>query len=159
MKLTTAANVLRVKAGFHLAIRHRASINLHECWKLFINNYNLRAIQTHTNRKARKTSPNFSLMMEQLEANIAHHCTKSIYGKHHSVHHLWKRTYGQSIFPYTTARKCFLEIKKFITFDNKDRRRQRLTKDKFVLICEQPENFVTNCLFNYTPDWSISIDE
>ena len=90
--------------------------------------------------------------MEQLEANIAFQYTRCIYGKHHSVHYLYKRTYGQSIFPDTMARKCFLEIKKFITFDNEDRRRQRLTKDKFVHICEQLESFVTNCLFNYAPD-------
>ena len=57
------------------------------------------------------------------------------------------------------SRDCFLEIKKFIRFDNKDRRRQRLTEDKFVHIPEQLESFVTNCLFNYTPDCSLTIDE
>ena len=57
------------------------------------------------------------------------------------------------------ARDCFLEIKKFIRFDNKDRRRQRLTDDKFVHIHEQLESFVTNCLFDYTPDWSLTIDD
>ena len=119
----------------------------------------LRAIQTHTNRKARKIDPNFSLTMEQLEAFIALQYTRGIYGKHHSVHFLWKKTYGASIFRDTMARDCFLEIKKFIRFDNKDRRRQRLTEDKFVHIPEQLESFVTNCLFNYTTDWSLTIDE
>ena len=57
------------------------------------------------------------------------------------------------------VRDCFLEIKKFIRLDNKDRRRQRLTKDKFVHIREQLESFVTNCLFNYTPDSSLTINE
>ena len=36
---------------------------------------------------------------------------------------------------------------------------QRFTGDKFVYIREQLESFVTNCLFNYTPDWSLTIDE
>ena len=75
------------------------------------------------------------------------------------MHFLWKKTYGPSIFRDTTARGCFLEIKKFIRFDYKDRRRQRLTEDKFVHILEQLESFVTNCLFNYIPDWSLTIDE
>ena len=57
------------------------------------------------------------------------------------------------------ARECFLEIKVFIRFDNKDRHGQRLTKDKFVLICEQLKSFVTNYLFNYALDWSLRIDE
>ena len=82
-----------------------------------------------------------------------------IYGKHHSVHHLYKRTYGQNIFPDTMARKYFLKIKKFIRFYNKDRRRQRLTRNKCVLICEQLESFVTNCLLIYAPDWSLSINK
>ena len=119
----------------------------------------LRAIQTHTNREARKIDPKFSLTMEQLEAFIALQYTRGIYGKHHSVHFLWKKTYGQSIFRDTTARDCFLEIKKFIRFDSKNRRRQRLTEDKFVHIREQLESFVTNCLFIFTSDWSLTIDE
>ena len=159
VKPATAANVFRVKPGVHPAIRRRASISPYECWKLFIDNNMLRAIQTHTNREARKIDPNFSLTMKQLEAFIALQYTRGIYGKHHSVHFLWKKTYGPSIFRDTMAIDCFLEIKKFIRFDNKDRRRQRLIEDKFVHIREQLESFVTNCLFNYTPDWSLTIDE
>ena len=159
MKPATAVNVFRVKPGVHPTVRRRASISPNECWKLFIDNNMLRAIQTHTNRKARKIDPNFSLTMEQLEAFIALQYTRGIYGKHHSVHFLWKKTNGLSIFRNTMARDCFLEIKKFIRFDNKGRRRQRLTKDKFVYIREQLESVVINCLFNYTPDWSLTIDE
>ena len=78
-----------------------------------MNNNMLSAIQAHTNREARKTDPNFSLMMEQLEANIAFQYTRVACGKHHSVHHLYKRNYGQSIFPDTVTREYFLEIKKY----------------------------------------------
>ena len=116
VKPATAANVFQVKPGVHPVIWHRASISPYECWMLFIDNNMLRAIQTHTNREARKIDPNFSLMMEQLEAFIALQYTRDIYGKHHSVHLLWKKTYGPSIFRGTTARDCFLEIKKFIRF-------------------------------------------
>ena len=112
----------------------------------------LRLIQTHTNREARKTDPNFSLTMEQLEVFIALQYTRGIYGKHHSVNFLWKKIYEPSIFRDTMARDCFLEIKKFIKFDNKDRRRQRHT-------CEQLESFVTHRLFNYTPNWGLTTDE
>ena len=127
------------KPGDHTAIRRIASITLYECRKLFIDNNMVRAIQTHTNREARKIDPNFSLTREQLEAFIALQYTRGIYEKHHSVHFLWKKTYGSSIFRDTMARDCFLGIKK---------RRQRLTEDKFVHIPEQLESFVINCLFN-----------
>ena len=116
VKPATAGNVFRVKPGVHPAIRRRTSISPYKCWKLFIDNNMLRAIQTHTNREARKIDPNFSLTMEQLEAFIAFQYTTGIYGKHHSVHFLWKKTYGPSIFRDTTAKDCFLEIKKFIRF-------------------------------------------
>ena len=57
------------------------------------------------------------------------------------------------------SRDCFREVKRFIRFDNKDRRRQRLIDDKFVHIREPLEKFVANCMSNYTPDWSLTIDE
>ena len=159
MKPATAANVFRVKAGVHPAIRRRASISPYECWKIFIDNNMLRAIQTHINREARKTKSNFSLTMEQLEAFIALQYTRVIYENPHSVHFLWKKIYGLSIFRDTMALDCFLEIKKFIRFDNKDRWRQKLTEDKFIHICEQLESCVTHCLFNYTTDWSLTLNE
>ena len=123
VKLAIAANTFRVKAGVHPAIRRKARNSFYKCWKLFIGYNMLRAIQTHTNREARKTDPNFSLTMEQLESFIAPQYTRGIYGKHHSVHFLWKNTYEPSIFRDTMARDCFLEIKKFIRFHNKGRRR------------------------------------
>ena len=98
VKPATVTNVFRVLAGVHPAIRRRASISPCECWKLFIDNNMLRAIQTHTNREARKIDPNFSLRMEQLEAFIALQYIRCIYGKHHSVHFLRKKTYEPSIF-------------------------------------------------------------
>ena len=57
------------------------------------------------------------------------------------------------------ARDCFVEIKRFLRFDDKDRRRQRVEKDKFVHIRELFEAFTSNCLYNYTPEWSLTIDE
>ena len=135
-------------------IRRRESISPYKCRKQFIDNSMLRAIQTHTNREARKTDPNFSLAMEQLQALIdciSGYPKYSLYGKHQAVHFLWNKTYGPSIFRDTMAKDCFLEIK-FIRFGNKEAKAQRLTEDKFVHIREQLESFVTKCLSNYTSD-------
>ena len=57
------------------------------------------------------------------------------------------------------ATDCFLEIKRFVRFDNKDGRRQKLTEDKFFHIREQLDSLVTKCLFDYTPDKSLTIVE
>ena len=58
-KPASAANVFRVKAGVHSAIRRRVSISPNECWKLFIDNNMLKVIQTHTNKEASKTDSKF----------------------------------------------------------------------------------------------------
>ena len=46
----------------------------------------------------------------------------------------------------TMARDCFVEIKRFLRFDNKDRRRQRLEKNKFVHIRELFEALLATAL-------------
>ena len=96
-----------------------------------------------------------------LEAFSALQYARRIYGKHHSVHFLWNKTYGPSIFHETMPRDSLFEINKFdiFGFDNKDRRRQRLTKDTFVHICEVFESNWNNCLFNYIPKWNLTVDE
>ena len=52
-----------------------------------------------------------------------------------------------------------MEVNRFPTFDHKGQRSQRLTTDKFVHIRETLEDFVSNCQYNYVPEWSLTIDE
>ena len=52
-----------------------------------------------------------------------------------------------------------MEVNRFLGFDNKDQRSQRLTTDEFVHIRETLEDFVSNCQCNYAPEWSLTIDE
>ena len=119
----------------------------------------LKTIQEHIIREAKKKNPNFELSLEKLEAFIGLQYLRVIYGKRHPVEFLWNKKYGPKMFCNTMARDCFVEIKRFLQFDNKDRRRQRLEKDKFVHIRKLLEAFTFNCLFNYMPEWSLIIDE
>ena len=52
-----------------------------------------------------------------------------------------------------------MEVNRFLRFDNKNQRSQRLTTDKFVHIREALEDFVSNCQYNYAPELSLTIDE
>ena len=67
--------------------------------------------------------------------------------------------YGPPLFRETMSRSDFVEIKRFIRFDNKDCRSQRLVTDKFIHIREPMEALVSNCIKNYRPDWSLTVDE
>ena len=52
-----------------------------------------------------------------------------------------------------------MEVNRFLKFDHKGQRSQRLTTDKFVYIRETLEDFVSNCQYNYVPEWSLTIAE
>ena len=154
-----APNIFRIKTGVHPAIRNRAAAGAYDCWKLFVDNNMLKSIQVLTCREATKINPDFTLSLDKLEAFIGLQYARGIYGKHHSIDFLWNKTYGPRLFGDTMPRDCFREVKRYIRFDNKDCRSQRLADDKFVHVREPLEKFVANCMFNYTPQWSLTIDE
>ena len=116
-------------------------------------------IQENTTREAKKFNPNFSMALERLEAFISLQYARGIYGKSHPLHALWNKIYGPRIFPETMFRSCFMEVNWFLEFDNNDQGSQRLTTDKFVHIQETLEDFVSNCQYNYAPQWSLTIEE
>ena len=147
-----AANIFRFTTGALFSIHQRAGATPYECWKLFIDNNTLKSIIAHTNLEASEINPSFRLTTDVLEAFIALQYARGICGRRHSVHFLWNKTYGPSSFRDTMPRDGFFEINKFVMFDNKDKRRQRLTEDTFAHSSEIFETFVANCLFNYTTD-------
>ena len=119
----------------------------------------LKNIQANTTREAKKSNPNFSMALERLEAFISLQYARGICGKSHPLHFFWNKTYGPRIFTETMFRACFMEVNRFLRFDNKDQRSQRLTTDKFVHIQETLEDFGSICQYNYAPEWSLTIDE
>ena len=129
---TSPSNVLRVTSGVNPSVRYKASSSPCECWRLFVDNSILISIKTHTIRETTIYNSNFLFSMEKLEAFIALQYARSIYGKSHSVDFLWSEKYGPPLYKETMSRSDFVEVKKFIRFDNKDCRSQRLVTDKFI---------------------------
>ena len=148
-----------MRSGVNSSVRYKASNSLYEYWKLFVDNSILISIKTHTIREATKYNPTFFFLMEKLEAFIALQYARGIYGKSHSVDFLWSEKYGPPLFRETMSRSDFVEVKRFIRFDNKNCRSQRLVTVKFIHIREPMEALVTNCIKNYRPGWSLTVDE
>ncbi|XP_019731207.1 LOW QUALITY PROTEIN: piggyBac transposable element-derived protein 4-like [Hippocampus comes] len=57
------------------------------------------------------------------------------------------------------SRDRFYEIKRYLRFDNKDTRRERIQNDKFAAISEIWQKFVQNCISSYSPGQHVTVDE
>ena len=66
---------------------------------------------------------------------------------------------GIDIFKNTFPRKRFLSIMKYLRFDEKNRRRERLQTDKFSLASQIWEPFISNCQKAFNPGQNLTIDE
>lgn len=66
---------------------------------------------------------------------------------------------GSFIFANTLSHNFSIEILKFLRFDNKNERSQRLGVDKFALISKVWYAFIENSQNCYEPDKIITVDE
>ena len=101
----------------------------------------------------------WELSLEKFEAFIALTYARGIYGKSHSTDFLWNKTYGPKIFGETMSRSDYKKIHRFIRFDNRSTRSERIKSDKFTHIREIFDLFVENCRGAYIPTNSLTIDE
>jgi len=79
--------------------------------------------------------------------------------KNMNLSYLWNKKWGPSFFSTTMSRNDFTEIMKFIRFDNRNQRSQRLQNDKFALISEVWYKFIENSQNCYKLGAYLSIDE
>ncbi|KAL2737032.1 hypothetical protein V1478_002206 [Vespula squamosa] len=76
-----------------------------------------------------------------------------------SISHLWNSKWGLPFFCQTMGRNAFIEILKFLRFDEKTQRSKRLKTDKFALISHVWNRFIENRQNNYKPDMNLTVDE
>ncbi|CAK9803942.1 PiggyBac transposable element-derived protein 4 [Anthophora quadrimaculata] len=72
---------------------------------------------------------------------------------------LWNKKWGPPFFSNTMSRHDFTEIMRFIRFDDRNKRSQRLQTDKFAMISEVWYKFIDNSQNCYKPGPYITIDE
>ena len=121
----------------------------------------MRLVCKYTNGKAqRRGDKEFFLALADLEQFIALLCELAIYGKGHPVAFLWSKKYDIPIFFETMSRRHFLNILKYLRFDDKPNRvRSGPAADKFAPIRHVFEEFSTSCQKNHTCDFSLTVDE
>lgn len=156
-------NVLKDVSGpSSYAIRNITEEHLTSAWRLFINEKMLRFIKLCTEAEAhrRLQDPHWSISLEELDAFISLLYARGAFiSKGISINNLWSKTWGLKFFHETMARDRFKEIMRYLRFDMKATRSQRLRTDQFALVSEIWNTFVENCLLCYKAGENITVDE
>ncbi|XP_073431633.1 uncharacterized protein [Dendrobates tinctorius] len=101
-------------------------------WRLFFDSYILTHIKNCTLAEAcRNNNLQFTLSDEELDAFIAIFYARGISGTNrHSISSIWCNDWGIPFCKATMSRDRFVEIMRFLRFDEKSTRSERLQMDK-----------------------------
>ena len=155
-------NVLREQPGpTPHATRSVSQDKVSSAWRLLIDDSILRHIKRCTEAEAaRAGEQNWSLAIEELDAFIALVHARGAYGcRSVDCDVLWNVNWGPCFFPDTMSGNRFREIMRYLRFDLKRTRSQRLQSDKFALASEVRQRFIDNCFLCYTPGENLTADE
>ncbi|XP_073510786.1 uncharacterized protein [Phyllobates terribilis] len=130
-------------------------------WRLFFDSYILTHIKNCTLAEAcRNNNLQFTLSDEELDAFIAIFYARGISGTNrHSISSIWCNDWGIPFCKATMSRDRFVEIMRFLRFDEKSTRSERLQTDKFALFSTVWDRFIENCIACYKPGPYITVDE
>jgi len=159
----TQKNVLRETSGpTGHAKRNIVADSPASAWRLFVSEPILRLIKHCTELEARKIlkDNSWSVSLEELDAFIAVLYARGAYGARTiTLHDLWNKQWGPPFFSQTMSRNRFIEILRFLRFDEKATRHERKISDKFCLASELWNKFIENCIACYRPSENITVDE
>ena len=88
-----------------------------------------------------------------------HLCPWCIRCERIAAENLWDKTWGPVFFLETMSRNRFREIMRYLRFDMRSMRSQRLLTDKFEMASDPWNSFIANSILCYRPGEHISIDE
>ncbi|XP_073528957.1 uncharacterized protein [Phyllobates terribilis] len=155
-------NILREAPGPTGYARRNIIIdNPLSAWRLFFDSYILTHIKNCTLAEAcRNNNLQFTLSDEELDAFIAIFYARGISGTNrHSISSIWCNDWGIPFCKATMSRDRFVEIMRFLRFDEKSTRSERLQTDKFALFSTVWDRFIENCIACYKPGPYITVDE
>lgn len=128
---------------------------------LLIDNHILEHIRTCTELEAsRVLGKNWTITQKQLKAFLAILNARGAYKRNNlRLQYLWNNKWGPSFFSNTMSRRDFTEILRYIRFNKKDQRSQRLQTDKFALVSAVWDKFIENSKNCFKPGAYITVDE
>lgn len=84
---------------------------------------------------------------------------RGILAKGQPVEFIWSEEWGNNYFKNTMSRNRYKELLRYIRFDTRSSRSERLQTDKFALISTIWNRFIENCKSCYKPHSDITVDE
>ena len=102
----------------------------------------------------------WTLTLEELETFIGLCYMRGVLGgKNLPLHSFWSDEFGLPIFKQSMSRDRFYEILRYLRFDVKSSRKERLNTDKFALASELWYPFIENCQKCFVPSQNLTVDE
>lgn len=155
-------NIFRQEVGpTGYAKRHIMKGKVSTAFSLIIDHRIMNHIRTCTIEEANRVlGSDWSLSQEKLAAFIAILYARAAYGANNlKLSFLWNNIWGPKFFSETMSRNNFTEILRFIRFDKKSQRSERLKADKFAMVSTIWNIFIENSQNCYKPGGNITIDE
>lgn len=131
-------------------------------WRLLIDDGMLKHIKKCTELEAKRVlqPKNWSVSLTELDAFLGIlYLRGATESKGMDIHLMWSQKYGFPFCKEAMSRDRFTEIMRFLRFDEKSSRAERLKTDKFACFSEVFYRFIANCQSNYVPGPLISVDE
>ena len=123
--------------AFYLIIDHRIRNHVIKCTE----KETFRALGTNRELDATKLAAFIALL----------YARNAYQAKYLDISYLWNKIWRPAIFSKTMSRNDFAEIMRFIRFDNKSERSQRLRTNKFAMVSTVWGQFAENSQNCYKP--------
>ncbi|KAL7868645.1 hypothetical protein SRHO_G00100290 [Serrasalmus rhombeus] len=112
-----------------------------------------------TVHEARRTDNSWSLSISELMAFIAVLFLRATLCPVGAQIECWSEKYAVPAIKETMSRDRYKEIMRYLRFDDKDTRAERVKTDRFAAISDIWQRFIKNCNLCYTPGQHITVDE
>ena len=162
IRKTFQCNILREMGGpTSYAKRNISEHDVSSIFSLLIDNFIVHHIKTCTEVEARNKSGNqlWTVSTNELHKVFAIMYARGVLAKNYDINSLWSNNYGMNIFKDTMPRDRYKEIIRYLRFDLRSTRSERLKTDKFALISVVWNKFVENCQALFKPYENITVDE
>ena len=156
-------NVLTTRPGVTPEMKNSAnSRSPLSHFSYFVNKPMMELMLKFTLKNGREKSSNgdWNISFDDLKKFLALVIARGVYGyRTWPVDHLWNMRIGPTLFREAMPRLKFREILRYLRFDDKSTRDERLRDDKFAIFRDIWRSFTTNCMKAFSPNENLTIDE
>ena len=155
-------NVLKDSPGpTSFAKRNITENNMMSAFNLFVDGFIIDHIIkcTETEARSKLNNDEWKTSKEEIYQLIGIMYARGLLAKGQLVEQIWSKKWGIPYFAKSMSRDRYRELLKFIRFDIRSTRSERLCNDKFALFSTVWNRFIDNCKSNYVPNENITVDE